>query len=95
MDDADVVDAFDALADETRLGVLRALVRADGPLEFSDLRARAGVRDSGRFNYHLDRLLGRFVEKRNGRYALTAAARERLSAADGDPGFEVRLSRPW
>jgi DNA-binding transcriptional ArsR family regulator len=95
MDNSDVVEAFGTLADETRLGVLRALVRTDGPLRFSELRARVDVHDSGRFAYHLDRLLGRFVEERADGYALTRTARERLGAASGDPEFEVRLSRPW
>lgn len=95
MDDSDVVEAFGTLADETRLAVLRALVRAEGPLRFSELRARVDVRDSGRFAYHLDRLLGRFVEERPEGYTLTRAARERLSAADDGPEFQVRLSRPW
>ena len=95
MDDSDLLEAFETLADETRLGVLRALVRADEPLRFSDLRERVGARDSGRFNYHLDRLVGRFVERRDGRYALTDAARRRLSAASDGPEFEVRLASPW
>lgn len=93
VDDSDVVEAFGTLADETRLGVLRALVRADGPLRFSELRARVDVRDGGRLTYHLDRLLGRFLEERTDGYALTRTARERLGAASGDPEFEVRLSR--
>lgn len=95
MDDGTVAEAFDTLADETRLGILRALVRADEPLRFSDLRERVGVRDSGRFDYHLDRLLGGFVERRDERYALTDTARERLSAASDGPAFEVRLTSPW
>lgn len=56
--------AFEILGDDVRLDVLRTLADADGPLPFSELRERTGVRDSGRFNYHLDRLRDHFV--RNG-----------------------------
>ncbi len=62
-------DAFATLGDETRLRILIELgraVREGGQvsgLSFSDLRERVGVSDSGRFNYHLDKLEGRFVTK--------------------------------
>lgn len=56
-------DAFSLVANEIRMTILRALWTADGPLSFSELRERAGVRDSGKFNYHLGELVGRFVEK--------------------------------
>ncbi|MFC4553010.1 MULTISPECIES: ArsR/SmtB family transcription factor [Halorussus] len=60
-------DAFTLLADETRLKILRALGDAAEPedsnaLSFSELRRRADVAQSGRFNYHLKRLTGHFVE---------------------------------
>jgi hypothetical protein len=63
-------EALDVVGDEVRLGVLRALVERDGPQSFSALRAAVGVADSGRFNYHLQQLVGRFVEKREDGYAL-------------------------
>jgi len=68
---------FDVLADETRIGVLRALaerqreVPEDPTLGFSELRARVGVADSGNFSYHLDKLVGRFVTRIDGEYRLT------------------------
>lgn len=68
---------FELVADETRLGILRALAehrRERGPDEwptFAELRKRAGVGDASNFNYHLDRLCGRFVEKNDGAYRLT------------------------
>jgi tRNA pseudouridine synthase 10 len=74
---SDLGTTFGVLAGETRLAVLRALVRADGPLRFSDLRERVDVRDSGRFDHHRRQLLGRFVGN----------TRERVAAAydpDGD-----------
>jgi DNA-binding transcriptional ArsR family regulator len=58
--------AFKLLADETRLDIIRALgdTGPEGdPLTFSELRDRVGVRDSGQFNYHLDKILGEFVRQ--------------------------------
>lgn len=86
-DDADGVvervsadDAFGLLGDDTRLGVLRALSETDGPLGFADLRTAVGVADSGQFNYHLDRLVGQFVAKRDEGYGLTPAGRRVVGA---------------
>ncbi|WP_435179660.1 winged helix-turn-helix domain-containing protein [Halorussus sp. AFM4] len=69
-------EAFGLVADETRMTVLRALAEApyeeyEGVLSFSELRDRAGIRDSGKFNYHLQQLVGRFVRERDGGYSLT------------------------
>jgi len=72
---------FDLLADEARLAIVRELGDAEGPISFAELRKRVGVRDSGRFNYHLDKLTGRFVSKREDGYALTRAGRQ----IDGTP----------
>lgn len=61
--------AFSLLGDETRLQILLELAivaREDGytvGLPFSELRKRVGVTDSGRFNYHLEKLTGVFIEK--------------------------------
>ncbi len=71
------VGSFDEIVsvvgDETRLRILVALARAvddDGPSgpSFSDLRDRVGVGDSGRFNYHLEKLRDTFVTKVEDRY---------------------------
>jgi hypothetical protein len=86
MSDADPAAAFDALGDETRVAILRALVehrRADPKephLSFSELRKRVGASDSGRFNYHLGKLRDRFVEKTDDGYELTFAG-ERMATA--------------
>ncbi|SEO46471.1 hypothetical protein SAMN04487948_102543 [Halogranum amylolyticum] len=64
--------ALGSLADEDRIAILLAL-REDGPRSFVDLQAAAGFEDSGRFNYHLDRLVGRFVQKSDRGYDLRAA----------------------
>jgi len=64
--------AFELLSNETRLSVLRALFDADGALSFSELNDAVGTRDSGQFNYHLDRLKGAFIDKTAEGYELTA-----------------------
>jgi DNA-binding transcriptional ArsR family regulator len=77
---------FDVLSDETRLGILRALSERlrespESPeLGFSDLRRRVGVRDSGNFNYHLDKLRGRFVTETEAGYRLAPAGLQVVTA---------------
>jgi DNA-binding transcriptional ArsR family regulator len=69
-------EAFSVLGDETRLAVLLELADAsdaedaDTGLTFSQLRRRVGVEDSGRFNYHLDKLREGFIEKSGDEYVL-------------------------
>ncbi|SFS11370.1 DNA-binding transcriptional regulator, HxlR family [Halomicrobium zhouii] len=66
--------AFAVLGDETRVDIVRALAEAQpDALGFSELRARVGVRDSAGFNYHLQKLLDRFVRKGEDGYELTTA----------------------
>lgn len=76
-----VTDTFTLLSDETRVRIVLALDEApdDRPLRFSELRSAVGVRDGGRFNYHLDRLCGRLVEKTDDGYALSREG-ERVAA---------------
>ncbi|MFB6206757.1 MAG: ArsR/SmtB family transcription factor [Haloglomus sp.] len=73
-------DVFGVLANETRMAIVRALARGHGgedstgfgvTLSFSELRDAVGLRDSGQFNYHLDKLTGRFVIKTDEGYRLT------------------------
>ena len=73
-------EAFATLGDETRLGILQALGRADGPLSFSALRERVGVEDSGGFNYHLEQLVGHFVGKSEDGYRLRRPGRRVVEA---------------
>ncbi len=91
--ESDLDDALAVVADETRIAIVRALWEAhvedpeaiDGPrgtpLSFSTLRERVGVADSGRFNYHLERLVPRFVRKRADGYVLTDAGARVVGAA--------------
>jgi len=76
----DAEDAFAAVSDELRVRILRELWDADDPIAFSELRDRVDVADSGRFNYHLGELRGRFVEQREDGYALRFAGRELVGA---------------
>lgn len=79
MPDADAFEeqspeqAFSLLGNETRIAILWAIHEADESVPFSDLRERVGVRDSGQFNYHLDKLAGTFVRKTESGYELTFA----------------------
>lgn len=73
----DPTEAFEIIGDGTRIAILQALAERQveaptGPaLSFSELRERVGAGDSGRFNYHLNRLRGRFVRKDDDGYHLT------------------------
>jgi len=66
-------EAFGVLSNETRVDVLRALARLDGPVSYARLRRAVAYGGSGNFNYHLDRLVGPFVEKSDEGYALRRA----------------------
>lgn len=74
-------EAFALLGDDTRVAILEALAtnRAE-PVPFADLRELVGVADSGRFNYHLKKLVGRFVEKDDEGYRLTFAGQRVVGA---------------
>ena len=88
----DLDDVFGVVANDTRFEILQALwdihtespEEIDGPerdpVPFSDLRERVGVRDSGRFNYHLSELVPRFVQHRADGYALTHAGAQIIGA---------------
>jgi len=69
------IEAFDLLANEIRLEILRTLGEATAndesvPMAFSEIQRRVSVSDNGRFNYHLSKLLDRFVEKTDEGYEL-------------------------
>ncbi|ERH08552.1 MAG: hypothetical protein J07HX64_00293 [halophilic archaeon J07HX64] len=82
----EALDALAALGNEHRIRILRALAEAETPLSFSELRRRVGIDDTGRFNYHLGELCGRFVRNGESGYELgTAGERVVLAAADLDP----------
>ncbi len=73
--DARIRDAFLLLADETRLDIIETLRHAENsPLSYGTLKNALAIRDSGRFNYHLDKLTGTFVSKTEDGYALSSSA---------------------
>lgn len=63
-------EAFEVLGDDVRLAILRSLQDERRLVTFSELRERVGVDDSGRFNYHLDRLWGHFIRRTDDGYEL-------------------------
>jgi len=73
-------NAFAVLGNETRMEILQTLGKADGALSFSELRDRVGMRDSGQFNYHLDKLVEHFVRQIDGGYDLRQAGRRVIEA---------------
>jgi hypothetical protein len=62
---------FELLSDDTRVRIVSELFAARGSLRFSTLCDRVGVEDTGRFNYHLERLRGALVAKDGEGYVLT------------------------
>jgi len=78
----DVTDALEVLGNEIRVSILRELAEADGPLSFTELRERSGVRDTGKFNYHLKKLCSYFVREADGGYELGHAGSRVIAAAD-------------
>jgi len=65
-------EAFGILADETRLRILLAVHRfrwrEGDSISYAELQEAVGVEDNGRFNYHLDRLRGEFLQEQHGGY---------------------------
>ncbi|MBP1988396.1 DUF7351 domain-containing protein [Halolamina salifodinae] len=97
MGETSSVDVFELLGQETRVEILRALLaaRRDGPdpfLSFTELKDAAGVRDTGRFNYHLNQLLGTLVVDTEDGYRLSSFGFRlfaRLSAGLSDPDPDI------
>ncbi|WP_049969233.1 DUF7351 domain-containing protein [Haladaptatus cibarius] len=86
MDDArpDPADALAAIGNERRVSMIYELQQAfregEHALSYAELKRRVGVRDSGNFNYHLQRLVGQYVRKTADGYTLTYAGRKVASA---------------
>jgi hypothetical protein len=69
-DQLQTAEAFATVGNERRLSILTELWRAEQPVRFSELRASVGMRDSAQFNYHLQKLMPRFVRKTDEGYRL-------------------------
>lgn len=95
-----LTDAFELLSNETRLAILLALWEAydphdtDDTVTFSELCDRIGVRDSGNFTYHLNKLVGHFVEQTDEGYRLRNAGRKIVQATIAGTGLEERTLPP-
>jgi len=90
-------EAFAAIGHETRVQILEALAtahRSERPLSFSALRERVGSVDSSRFNYHLDQLVGHFLERSEDGYGLSSAGQRMAEAIQSGAVTEApRLER--
>lgn len=87
-------EAFKLLGNETRLAILLALWEAyepfaeDNTVSFSELRNRVGMRDSGHFNYHLEKLTDHFVEAVADGYQLRDAGHKLVRTVIAGTGIE-------
>ncbi|SIR82333.1 hypothetical protein SAMN05421858_3967 [Haladaptatus litoreus] len=67
-------DAFQLLANETRLEILFALWNApEWTATFTELKDAVGMRDSGQFQYHLNQLAGTFIRRTDDGYTHLAS----------------------
>jgi hypothetical protein len=80
-------EVFSVLGNETRMAILEVLWNADvadhpedNILSFSELQDRVGIGDSGRFNYHLNQLIGQFIRKTDDGYQLRQAGVDLIQA---------------
>lgn len=100
-------EAFSVLGNETRLAILLALWEAYEPfaedptnyakgneVPFTELRERVGMRDPGQFNYHLEKLVGRFVRKTDDGYELHPAGKRVVRTVIASAGFEKESFPP-
>ena len=81
-------EAFRVLGNETRLEILRVLWNAGAHHEYDDvedtartisfsaLRRAVDIRDNGKFNYHLGKLVPHFVRQTDGGYRLSGAGKQ-------------------
>jgi hypothetical protein len=93
-------EAFKLLGNETRLAILLALWEAHEPhtggnaVTFTELRDRVGIRQGAQFNYHLDKLVGRFVRKTDEGYELTRPGRKLVQSIIAGTGIEDPVLEP-
>ncbi len=87
-------EAFAALSDGTRMEILRTLADADGPLSFSAVYERVSSKDSGNFTYHLDKLVGHFVEETDEGYRLRRAGERVIEAVVSGAVTETPVIEP-
>lgn len=73
-------DVFGLLSNDLRVEILQALGTSGEPRRFSELREAVGERDSGKFNYHLGKLVGNLVVHDEDGYRLSIAGRKMYGA---------------
>jgi len=103
--DVDIQELFGLLGHETRMSIMRTLWEAfefaayvtedQDMVGFATLRERAGIRDSGNFNYHLGELTGTLVESRGDGYALTPLGYNLMRSISRYENFESRVVDEW
>jgi DNA-directed RNA polymerase subunit M/transcription elongation factor TFIIS len=95
---------FSLVANDIRLDILQTLWDSytddpepePEPVQFSTLKDRVGIRDSGQFHYHLDELVPQFVTHHEEGYTLTYAGARIIGATvsgiytDTDVTIETR-----
>ncbi|WP_423745383.1 winged helix-turn-helix domain-containing protein (plasmid) [Haladaptatus sp. SPP-AMP-3] len=82
------MDELAVLGNEIRMSILRELADASGSLSFTELRERVGVRDTGKFNYHLTKLCEYFVRQTDSGYELGHAGTRVITAATSETATE-------
>jgi DNA-binding transcriptional ArsR family regulator len=71
---------FGLLSNDLRVDIVQTLGEAREPLSFSSLREIVDERDSGKFNYHLRKLVGHFVTQDEEGYQLSIAGEQMYGA---------------
>lgn len=86
------MEALHLVTNETRRAIVETLWEADdAPLRFTILRQRSGVEESARFNYHLQKLLGRCVRDAAPGYELTPRGERFIAAMCAVPSPDGQL----
>jgi hypothetical protein len=88
------------LSNETRLGILLALWEAydphadDNSLSYTAIFDRVDVRDSGQFTYHLNKLVGHFIDETASGYRLRNSGLKIVQTVISGTGLKDELLAP-
>lgn len=93
-------EAFGVLGNGTRIQILQELGETNEPLSFTELRDRLGIRQGGRFNDHLEQIVGYFAGKTHAGYVLGQPGRRIVQAVlsgavTNNPDFEYTGIDVW
>lgn len=97
--DGGAADTFELIGHPDRLSIVEVLIEqrreGEGPdVRFTDLRDESDIEDTGRFNYHLDQLVGTFVTKTDDGYRLSSFAHRIMSPMMGGVYDPERAGEP-